>query len=373
MSALSEVLAGVSLSLSGRFRLQGQEALNGIRLWVDQTSPFLPLRLNVLDDESRSEQARENVLRLLTRDRVDLLFGPYSSVLTMAAAPIAEAHRKILWNHGGASDAIYEQGWRNLVNMPTPASDYLRALPLLVRQRDHGISRISILHAKAASFAAHVARGAAEGAKAAGFVYIQVNPFDSPITDPGALLQEAFVGEPELLIVVGSFQDDVAILRQRGRLSNVKALCVVAAGLGAIHSEVGSLAEGVIAPSQWEPGVSDGPVVGPDWGWFVSEYRRRFDEIPDYPAAQAFAVGVVFAECLRRAGGLEDDRLLAAAHDLQTATFFGRFQIDPGTGKQIGHRTVLVQWRRGEKVIIWPPEVATAELSYPFSPHQSPS
>ncbi|HYN22167.1 MAG TPA: ABC transporter substrate-binding protein, partial [Thermoanaerobaculia bacterium] len=107
MSALSEILAGVSLSLSGRFRLQGQEALNGIRLWVDQTSPFLPLRLIVLDDESRSEQARENVLRLLTRDRVDLLFGPYSSVLTMAAAPIAEGHGKILWNHGGASDAIY--------------------------------------------------------------------------------------------------------------------------------------------------------------------------------------------------------------------------------------------------------------------------
>src|SRR3989304_4954592 len=232
MSPLSEVLAGVSLSLSGRFRLQGQEALNGIRLWVDRTSPFLPLRLTVLDDESRSEQARENVLRLLTRDRVDLLFGPYSSVLTMAAAPIAEGHGKILWNHGGASDAIYEQGWRHLVSLPSPASDYLRALPLLVRQTDPEISRISILRAKAGSFAAHVARGAAEGAKAAGFGYIQVNPFDSPIADPGALLQEALVGEPELLVGVGSFQDDVAILRQRGRLSSVKALCVVAAGGG---------------------------------------------------------------------------------------------------------------------------------------------
>src|SRR3972149_5161057 len=93
MSPLSEVLAGVSLSLSGRFRLQGQEALNGIRLWVDQTSPFLPFRLIVLDDESRSEQARENILRLLTRDRVDLLFGPYSSVLTLAAGARRRAQR----------------------------------------------------------------------------------------------------------------------------------------------------------------------------------------------------------------------------------------------------------------------------------------
>ena len=367
MSALSEVLAGVSLSLSGRFRLQGQEALNGLRLWVDQTSPLLPLRLIVLDDESHSEKARENVLRLLTRDRVDLLFGPYSSVLTMAAAPIAEGHGKILWNHGGASDAIDEQGWRHLVSLPSPASDYLRALPLLVRQRDHGISRIGILHAKAGSFAAHVARGAAEGAKAAGFGYIQVNVFDSPIADPGALLREAFVGEPELLIGVGSFQDDVAILRQRGRLSSVKALCVVAAGLGAIHREVGSLAEGVIGPSQWEPGVRYDISAGPDLAWFLSEYRARFQHLPDYPAVQAFAAGVVFMECFRMAGTLEDERLLEAAHTLDLTTLFGRFRLDRTTGRQVGHQMLLIQWQDGSKRVIWPEESAGDTLRYPLS------
>ena len=77
-----------------------------------------------------------------------------------------------------------------------------------MRQRDSEISRISILHAKAGSFAAYVACGAAEGAKAAGFGHIQVNVFDSPIADPGALLREAFVGEPELLIVPPRIQPD---------------------------------------------------------------------------------------------------------------------------------------------------------------------
>ncbi|MBI4380770.1 MAG: amino acid ABC transporter substrate-binding protein [candidate division NC10 bacterium] len=367
MSASSEVVAGVSLSLSGRFRLQGQAALNGIRLWVDQTSPFLPLRLIVLDDESRSEQAREHVLRLVTRDRVDLLLGPYSSVLTMAVAPLAEGHGKILWNHGGASDAIYEQGWRHLVSLPSPASDYLRALPILVRQTDPEIGRIGILHAKAGSFAAHVARGATEGAKAAGFGHIQVNPFDSPIADPGALLREAFVGEPELLIGVGSFQDDVAILRQRGGMSSVKALCVVAAGLGVMHREVGALAEGVIAPSQWEPGVKYHNIVGPDLAWFLSEYRARFQHHPDYPAVQAFAAGVVFMECFRVAGSLEDERLLAAARAIDLTTLFGRFRLDPTTGRQVGHQPLLIQWQDGRKRVIWPEESAQATLRYPLS------
>jgi branched-chain amino acid transport system substrate-binding protein len=284
----------------------------------------------------------------------------------MAAAPIAEGHGKILWNHGGASDAIHEQGWRHLVSLPSPASDYPRALPLLVRQTDPEISRIGILHAKAGSFAAHVARGAAEGAKAAGFGQVLVNPFDSPITDPGALLREALVGEPELLIGVGSFQDDVAILRQRGCLSSVKALSVVAAGLGAIHREVGSLAEGVIAPSQWEPGVRHDNIAGPNLAWFLSEYRARFQHHPDYPAVQAFAAGVVFMECFRVAGSLEDERLLEAAHTLDLTTLFGRFRLDPTTGRQVGHQTLLIQWQDGRKRVIWPKESAQATLRYPL-------
>jgi branched-chain amino acid transport system substrate-binding protein len=100
---------------------------------------------------------------------VDLLIGPYSSGLTLAVAPLAEAHGKILWNHGGASDAIFQGGWRHLVSVPSPASDYLKALPLLVRTQDPSVARISVVYAKTGSFALHVARGVADGAKAAGF------------------------------------------------------------------------------------------------------------------------------------------------------------------------------------------------------------
>jgi len=82
-----EVLAGVSLSLSGPFRLQGEQALNGLQLWVDYVTEAgglplglagsrPPLRLLILDDRSRASFAKENVLRLLTQDHVDLLIGP---------------------------------------------------------------------------------------------------------------------------------------------------------------------------------------------------------------------------------------------------------------------------------------------------------
>ena len=182
-----EVLAGVSLSLSGPFRLQAEQALDGLRLWVDCVAEAgglplglaesrRPLRLLILDDGAERDLAKENVLRFLTQDHVDLLIGPYSSGLTLAVAPLAEAHGKILWNHGGASDAIFQGGWRYLVSVPSPASDYLKALPLLMRSQDPSVPRISVVYAKTGSFAAHVARGVADGAKAAGFDVIRLIP-----------------------------------------------------------------------------------------------------------------------------------------------------------------------------------------------------
>jgi len=359
----TEILAGVSLSLSGEFRLQGEQALNGLRLWVDyvraegglhhgSSGRHLPLRLLVLDDASRTAGAKDNVLRLLTRDRVDLLLGPYSSRLTLAVAPLAEAHGKILWNHGGSSDAIFQQGWRHLVSVPSPASDYLRALPFLVRGQDKAATRISVVHAKAGSFAAQVARGVAEGAKGAGLDLIRLVPFDSPIRNVEPLVREALAVDPDVFVAVGSLQDDLAIVGRRDLLRSVKTLACVGAGLEEFYRELGHLAEGVMGPSQWESSAHAGPLIGPDSEWFCSEFQRTFGQGPDYPAVQAFAAGLVVMESLRQAASLEDTPLLVAAHALDTTTLYGRFRLDPITSSQIGHRVLVVQWRDGRKAVI---------------------
>lgn len=356
-----ELVAGVSLSLSGRFQLQGEQAFRGLRLWADWVAgagglslgpegPRRPLRLHCLDDESRAARAEETVRHLLTHDRVDFLVGPYSSGLTEAVAPLVEARGKVLWNHGGASDAIFQPGGRRLVSMPSPASDYLRALPAWVRRHDPEARRLSILCAERGDFAGHVAEGAADGARAAGFDAIRRTPFASPLRDVDSLLAETAAFGPDLLVGVGSFRDDIELVRHRGRLPPTTRLAVVAAGLDAFHAELGQLAEGVIGPSQWEPGLEPTPRSGPDAAWFCAAFEATFGRRPDYPAAQAFALGVILVECVRRAGSLDDAALLRAAHALETTTFYGGFRLDPATGRQVGHRVHLIQWRAGRKV-----------------------
>src|SRR6266705_1649536 len=174
MKSRREILVGLSISLTGKFSAQGRQALDGLRLWqsyvngregftIGQAAPR-PVRLVFYDDQSRASLARENALRLLGQDRVDALFGPYSSGLTMTVAEVAHEQRKVLWNHGASSDEILNRGWQHLVSTPTPASDYLRDLPRRLEGQAPALRRICIVHSTRGTFATHVARGVVQAA-----------------------------------------------------------------------------------------------------------------------------------------------------------------------------------------------------------------
>jgi hypothetical protein len=81
-------------------------------------------------------------------------------------------------------------------------------------------------------------------------------------------------------------------------------------------------------------------------------FQQRFACVPEYIGAGSFAMGLVFAECVRGAGTLEDDPLRQAAAGLDFNTFHGNFRLDPVTGRQAGHRVRLTQWQQGNRVVL---------------------
>src|SRR5260370_39324779 len=125
----TEVAVGLSISLTGRFRPQGEQALQGIRLWQSyinaqggiavRNGEKRSVRLIWYDDRSQISFARKNVFQLLREHKIDILLGPYSRNLTMVIAAIAEAeeYKKVLWNYGGYFYDIFSHGRRCLVGI----------------------------------------------------------------------------------------------------------------------------------------------------------------------------------------------------------------------------------------------------------------
>ena len=94
------------------------------------------------------------------------------------------------------------------------------------------------------------------------------------------------------------------------------------------------------------------PSDGPNSGWFSHCYRDANGTEPPYPAAAAFAAGVVWQRCVREAGTVESLPVRAASQRLDTTTLFGRFRVDPVAGVQTGHQIRVVQWRGGQRVLV---------------------
>jgi branched-chain amino acid transport system substrate-binding protein len=356
-----EISVGFSVSLSGRLQLQGQQALRGILLWNSYanaqggisigTGEKRSVRLIWHDDRSQAGRARDNVLRLVHEDHVDILLGPYSSSLTLAVGEIAEQHKKVLWNYGGSSDEIFTRGWRYLVGIASPASDYLRALSRWT-SKEYSLRRICVLYSDKGSFGWQVARGVLESAQEV-VQSVELIPMDSPLKNCDAIRSALFEIGPEVVVLAGSFQDELMIMRGRPNWpATVRALAAVAAGIHAFSAQLGGLEDGVVGPSQWEPGVSLPDIRGPTSDWFADSFEKQFGSPPDYIAAGSFATGVIVTECIRRAASLDDDRLRSIASDLDCNTFYGRFRIDAQSGKQVGHRILLIRWREGRKVVL---------------------
>lgn len=370
--------AGIPVSLSGQFRVQGRQTLAGLQAWADDVNDSgglgggrpgaaMPVSVIYYDDASQAEQARRITGRLITQDRVDLLFGPYSSVLSRAAAEVAEDHQRVLWNQGGASDEIYQQGYRWLVGVLAPASYYLTGLLPLVRQVDPLATTVGLLRVRPGAFAQAVTSTIERQAGPLGFKVVYVREFPSSLDDFSDVLEEIKDVSPQVLVVVGRISNDLQFTRQlvKTRL-DLNAVAVVAAPIAQFREALGRGVKGFLGPSQWEAACAYPNDFGPSAQDVLKSFKRRGHDQVDYPMAQAYAAGLVAEKCVEQAGTLGDRSLREVACKLDFSTFYGRFRIDPDTGRQIGRSPLIVQWQRGRKVVVWPPEQRQAQLAYPW-------
>ena len=373
------IRVGMVASLTGQFSSQGEQALQGALAWVRDTNAEggihvacagsrLPLHLTHYDDRSTVAVARSMTERLIVDDGVDILLGPYSSVLTLAACEVAEEYGKLLWNHGGASDRIHDQGYRWTVGVLTPASRYLVGLMDLLLERDPRPRTVAILHSARGTFPSAVASGLETAVLGRGSRVVLKRAYQVPVEDFSVLLDEVEETAPDLVVGVGRIQDDLTLARQMAeRELAAEAITLVAAGVAEFGEELGDAANGFMGPSQWEAAAAHPPDYGPTVQQLADKHAGFRPGGADYPMAQAYAAGLVARKCVEEAGTLNDAAIREAAGRQDFGTFYGRFKIDPITGQQTGRSVVLVQWQEGRRVVVWPGEVRQADpiLRYP--------
>ena len=385
----SKIVIGLAIPLSGAQADAGKRTFWGILAavkWVNEVyggvhlyGRTIPLEVKYYDDESKKENVISYTERLITVDKVNFLLSSYSSPLVFAQAPIAEKYKMLLVNVGGASDSINEQGYKYVVSVYTPASMYLWSALDALRSVDPTAKKIAVIY-KDDEFNRVSGMGASRKAKDLGYniVYEKVYPTDIKDFSP-YITDLARVGA-DALLVSAHYADGQLLTKQLADAGvNFKLIAInVAPCLSDYYKTLGTLAEGILCPSQWEPGVRNTPDLaksmnlewfGPTSEEFILFFRNVTGDpkvMPSYHTGSGAAGVLLLVKAIEVAQSLDQTAVREAFNKLHIMTFFGLFKIDPATGKQIAHEMVLTQWQNGKLVIVWPPGAAEKKLYYPL-------
>jgi ABC-type branched-subunit amino acid transport system substrate-binding protein len=327
---------GACLSLSGKFAQFGRQAARGLETWRS-----LDGHADVLIEDDRSDRRTLEAVLPGVAARCDILLGPYSTQLMRSAGRMAAESGWLMWNQGGSGDDVERAHPGHVVSVLTPTSRYAEPFLLEIASEPGGQHDLCIVHGPG-SFGRQVADGAEEIARDLGIRVIRATP-DEQIPPSGTSAEWD-------LFSAGVFEQDAEMVGKALRLGlPPRRICAIAAGVREFGNAVDN-PEGVFGIAQWFPGSGDEVQLGPSEADFLSAYADRAGRFPDYPGVQAAAGAVIAIHCARLAGGTSRDALWAAAARLETSTLYGRFKINPDTGAQVGHQTVLVRWSGGEPV-----------------------
>src|SRR5512142_3371844 len=129
-TAAPPIKIGISLSLSGDFSADGQGFKQGYQLWADTVNKNGGLlgrmvQLDIVSDASSTDQVQTNYQKLINVDKVDLLFGPFSTLLTKPASVVANRYGYALVEGAGGGPSVFTQGLKNVFDVSLPVANNL--------------------------------------------------------------------------------------------------------------------------------------------------------------------------------------------------------------------------------------------------------
>lgn len=134
---VTPIKIGTSLPLTGEFSITGTKHRDGYQLCVDlinEAGGLLgrPVELIVSDNQSDVDTTLAQHERFINVDKVDLIFGTFSSKLTFPASAITEQAKVLHPIPSAAALRVYERGFKYLVYFQPNAAEYIGASPVMM-------------------------------------------------------------------------------------------------------------------------------------------------------------------------------------------------------------------------------------------------
>jgi len=357
----SPILIGTSLSLTGDFSVDGQAFERGYNLWVQNINKSGGLlghkvTLKVLNDNSDPATVATNYTQLISTDHAAFVFGPFSTLLTASAAPVAARNHYAFIEGAGGGPLVFSLKLPNLfavspviANQLIPFAEWVAALPSSERPKTAAYPMVDD------PFAVPMVQNAQKILENAGIktVYSKVFPAENPAYKAGADQMAAM--KPDMVVIgspdVPGVQAIFKALQQQHFNPKILAASAGPDQGAAFLSAIGGAknATGTMVPNGWYAGMPNSLSQQ-----FVKDYNAKYGGTPadiNADAAEAYSVGETLAAAVNATKSLSNPKVISYLHSgvtVQTVQGPAKFNA---VGENIVASHFIFQWQHGAKFV----------------------
>ncbi|MDX6618661.1 MAG: branched-chain amino acid transport system substrate-binding protein [Gaiellales bacterium] len=359
------LLIGISLSLSGDFSDPGKAAMKGYQLWAAEVNKHggvlgRKVELKIVDDTSSPTQVVTNYQTLISRDKVDLVFGPFSTLLTAPAARIASRYHYAFVEPAGGGPAVFAEHLGNVFFVqPAPTLNsgdafvkYILSLPKAERPKTAAYPSLDD------PFSSPIADRMRSQFEKAGIKTVFKTIYPPETADLTPIVAKVVAAKPDM--VVGGTQSDDAYAQVKAMIQQKFSPKFLFLSNGAnspveFPSKVGAgNVNGIFSSGDWFP---DSKSAGNPA--FVAAYLKKYggDRLTiDSGSAEAYAVGQLIQAVAAKTHSVDNATIIKSLHKGVWQTIEGSLSWD-ANGSPKGNDS-LVEWVGGKLVPVYPANVA---------------
>jgi len=371
-SSKAPLVIGASVSLTGDFADSGKAVKRGYDLWASEINAKggilgRKVTMKVVDDASSPTQVVSNYQNLINRDKVDLVFGPFSSLLTVPASQVAKRYNYAFLEPAGGGPKVFAQKLDNLFFVqPAPVvksgdvfADWILSLPADKRPKTAAYTELDD------PFAQPIAENIRARFEAAGIktVYKQVYPAETQ--DFSAIMAKVVAANPDVLVGGTRNEDAYAQVKTLVQLKFSPKFMFLSNGANSpleFPTKVGPQnTAGIMSAGDWFPGSTAAGSADFEAA-YIKANGGTADTI-DNSSAEAFACGQLLEAVAAKTGKIDNATIITSLHQGEWPTVLGNLSWGPD-GAPSGSFN-LIQWQNGKLVPVFPAATAKATPVYP--------
>ncbi|MDI6688256.1 MAG: ABC transporter substrate-binding protein [Desulfobacterales bacterium] len=366
--AVDTIKVGIVLPLTGSLAKFGEIEKQSFDMAMEEINAAggingKKLDLLIEDTTGRPEVGRSVVEKLITKDKVVMIGGGYSSSVTYAAAGVCQQNQMPFLVNTGSADNITSSGWDWIYRINPPVSKYAGAVESLLTQVIKP-KKVAILYENSL-FGTKGAKEFEATCEKLGYEIVLKEGYEHGGIDFKPVLIKVKQHEPDIVYMISYIMDASLLMKQSKELKLTPKMFIGGAAgftLPEFKDNAGIASNNVISATLWHqvlpfPGAMD----------YYNKFVKKYNKPTEYHGAEAYAAAYVIADVLKRAKSFKNTDVKAALDATDMMTVFGpvKFTTWENMKNQNKVATYVVQWIDGKLELVWPEEGATKQFVYP--------